>query len=245
MTAQDLIKGALRRINSYQTGEQIAAPDLNDALDTLNDLLDSWSTEHAFVYASPENIFYFTANQYQYSIGPGGDFQVDALTGAGINRPLRITSAYTRFSGLDFWIDTELTEDRYTQILLKNQPAPWPLVCWYNPTYPLGLLNFYPAPSDNGELHLFTDQIFTNFASLTQAVNLPQGYARAIKWALAKELCAEYGFPMTDAIKENAADAITKIKSLNQTPVPVSRLDDVLSRGNRSDASWILTGGFR
>lgn len=243
-TALDLIKGALRKINSYQSGEQLAPEDANDALEVLNDLLDSWSTDHAFVFASPENVFNFTANKYQYSIGQGGYFQADNA-GAGVQRPLRITSAYTRFSGLDFTIDVTLDENTYNSILLKNQPAPWPLVCWYNPTYPLGLLNFYPAPSDNGELHLFSDQIFTNFVSLTQGVSLPQGYSRAIKWALAKELAAEFGFPITDAVEKNSREAVNMIKSLNQVPTPVSRLDDALSRGNRTDASWILTGGFR
>lgn len=236
-TALYLIKGALRRINSYQPGEQLSNEDANDALEVLNDLLDSWSTDEAFVYASPENIFTFTANKFQYSIGTGGDFNTQ--------RPLRITSAYTRFSGLDFGIEVTLDEGRYNSILLKNQPAPWPLVLWYNPTYPLGLLNFYPAPADSGELHLFTDQILAQFPSLTTVVSLPQGYTRAIKWALAKELAAEFGFPLTEAVKTHAKEAIDMIKSLNQMPTPVSRLDEVLSRGNRTDASWILTGGFR
>lgn len=236
-TALDLIKSALRKINSYQPGEEIASQDANDALEVLNDMLDSWSTDEAYVYASPEVLLQFTANQFKYTIGAGGDFNVQ--------RPLRITSAYTRFSGLDFLIDVELDEERYNSILLKTQPAPWPLVLWYNPTYPLGTLNFYPAPSDAGELHLFTTAIFTQFASLTQVVNLPQGYSRAIKWALARELCAEYGMAMSDSVRENSMDAVVKIKSLNQMPTPVSRIDDMLPRGNTTDASWILTGGFR
>ncbi len=244
-TAATIIKAALRRINSYQSGEQLAAPDANDCLEALNDLLDSWSTDHAFVYASPETIVQFTANKYQYSIGPGGDFQIDAATGMGIDRPLRITSAYTRFSGLDFIMDVDWTEETYNAFLLKNQPAPWPLGLWYNPTYPLGLLNFYPSPSDGGELHLFTDQIFTQFLSLTQVVNLPRGYNRALKWALAKELCAEYGYPLSKEIEVNGNEAIAMVKSLNQVPVRLSEIDERLPQGNRADASWILTGGFR
>jgi hypothetical protein len=49
-TAQDLIKGALRRISSYSPGEPIAAPDANDALETLNDLLDSWSIDKQYIF---------------------------------------------------------------------------------------------------------------------------------------------------------------------------------------------------
>ena len=51
-TALNLIQGALRKINSYQSGEQIQAPDAEDCLDTLNDLLDSLSTDKEFVFGS-------------------------------------------------------------------------------------------------------------------------------------------------------------------------------------------------
>ena len=242
-TAETLIKAALRRLSAYMSGEQLAATDANDCLECLNDLLDSWSTDQAYIYASPENVFNFTAGKRVYTIGQGGDFQVDAVTGAGVDRPLRITSAFTRISQLDFTIELT-TEEIYNQILYKQQPGPWPVILWYNPTYPLGTLNFFPEPSGGGELHIFSDLILLQFASLTQRVSLPQGYARAIKWALAKEICAEYGFPISQAIAENAREAVSMIKSLNQQPVPVSKLDEVLSRGNQADASWILTGGF-
>jgi hypothetical protein len=68
-TANDLILGALKRINAYSPGETLANDDAIDALDTLNELLDSWSTDQASVYASDEDILTFVAGQYQYTIG--------------------------------------------------------------------------------------------------------------------------------------------------------------------------------
>lgn len=68
-TALNLIQGALRKINSYQSGEPIATPDQNDSLDTLNDLLDSLSTDKQFVFGSQENILNWTAQQRLYKIG--------------------------------------------------------------------------------------------------------------------------------------------------------------------------------
>lgn len=58
-TANDLIIGALRFINSYAPGESLDSADAEDALETLNDLLESWSTDQASVYASVENILAF------------------------------------------------------------------------------------------------------------------------------------------------------------------------------------------
>lgn len=68
-TANDLILGALKRINVYAPGESLASDDAQDALDTLNELLDSWSTDQASVFASAENILTFTPGKYQYTIG--------------------------------------------------------------------------------------------------------------------------------------------------------------------------------
>lgn len=68
-TALSLIQKALRRMNSYQSGDQLATPDSSDALDVLNDLLDSLSTSKQFVFGANENIFNWTAGQKQYRIG--------------------------------------------------------------------------------------------------------------------------------------------------------------------------------
>lgn len=68
-TANEIIIGALRFINAYAPGESLSADDSADALTTLNDMLDQWSTDEASVFASSENIFNYTPGQYQYTIG--------------------------------------------------------------------------------------------------------------------------------------------------------------------------------
>jgi len=160
-----------------------------------------------------------------------------------IPRPLRITSGYTRFNNLDFTLDVYQTQDQYNSILYKAQPGPWPTVAWYNNQMPYGILNVYMTPGNSAEVHLFTDVILSNL-TINQVFYLPQGYTRWIKWLLAKEFCAEFGFPLTEAIKTNAADAQEKIKALNAEPAAVAVYDRVLTRGNRANASWIFTGGY-
>ncbi len=324
-TALDVIKASLRRINSYQSGETIAAPDEIDCLETLNDLLDSWSTDEFQVFGSGENILSWTAgkNQYKvgnplmsllgssaftgtltsasnvitavtniptnlvagaaaaYLVGSGSiltdtqgllpaDTTVTAIgtttitlsanatgnsTGADsfnytipgdfpIPRPLNITHGFTRFNALDFSLNVCETERQYIEILYKAQPGPWPTVAWYNNQFPYGILNVYQTPGNNATLHLFADTILGNL-TLNQVLVMPQGYARALKWCLAKELCAEYGFPLTPAITTNAQQSLDMIKALNAKPAQVSRYDRALSRGNRPDGGWIMHGGYR
>lgn len=243
----EIIKGALRRINSYQSGETIAAPDANDALVVLNDMLESWSTQQAFVYGSLENVLQWTTGKNIYTIGPGGDFSVDSATNAAVSRPLRITGAYTRIPSSGGTLDYPMEivdQGRYIAIGVKSVPAPWPIMLWYNPTAPLGTIYVYQTPSQAGELHLFTDTILSTFANLTTLISLPQGYTRALKMGLARELSLEYGYPLTPALEKLAQEAMTTIKSLNQQPVPVSNYDSAIVRSRATDASWILHGGF-
>jgi hypothetical protein len=314
MTALDLIKGALRRINSYQSGEQIAAPDSADCLEALNDLLDSWSTDKLHIFGSNENIFNWSGGKNQYSVGnptctslgkpaipgtlaigsnligttglpidlkigatltdsanviPQGTV-VTAITGTTITmsqnatatpaigldqvtytipgdfaipRPLRITGGFTRISQLDFWLDVYATQEQYTAILFKAQPGPWPTVAWYNPQMPYGLFNVYQTPGNGAEVHLFTDTILANL-TLTQTFVLPQGYSRALKWCLAQEISAEYGYPESPAIKKRADDSLKMIKALNERPAQKAVYDRQLLRGNRPDGGWIFHGGM-
>jgi hypothetical protein len=311
-TASDLIQGALRFINQYAPGESLDASDAQDALATLNDLLESWSTDEASVFASNENVFNYTSGQYQYTIGnydagqfagtvtsgsavittatvPSDMVEGGDLSGAGIpdgatilsfnagantvtmsavgtsspgaqqisytipgdfkmERPLRITNAFTRIytqgSGLDYPIEI-VDQKRYVDIGFKAIQAPWPIVLWYNPTYPLGTIFVYQNPSGSAELHLYTDLILTNLASLTQEIVLPQGYARMIKRMLARELAPEYGAIWSPQQEKLAKEAYDYVKSLNAVPTPVSNYDPELIQHARTDAGWILTGGFR
>jgi hypothetical protein len=311
-TANDIITGALRFINSYAPGESLAASDAQDALGTLNDLLESLSTDEACVYASDANVFQYTPGKYQYTIGnyDGGTFAgtttvaLDVITGATVpddmvvggdltgvgippgttivsanpftntvvmsqpatvthgpqqisytipgdfkmQRPLRITNAFTRIytqgSGLDYPISI-VDQKRYVDIGFKAIQAPWPIVVWYNPTYPLGTLSFYQNPSDSAELHLYTDLILTNFTDLTQQVVMPQGYSRFLKRKLARELAPEYGAIWTPQQERLTKEAEDYVKSLNAVPTPVANYDPELIQNPRTDAGWILYGGFR
>jgi hypothetical protein len=163
-------------------------------------------------------------------------------------RPLRVRRSFTRIttqaSGLDYQI-SPIDEDTYNRIGFKGIAAPWPIVMWYNPTYPLGTLKFYQNPSQAGELHLFTDDVLTTFTELTQNVEMPQGYTRWIKRALGRELAPEYGAIWTPQMERLWKEASDAVKALNRAPVPVSTYDAQIVMPKSTDAGWIMYGGFR
>src|SRR3954468_4420579 len=70
--ALDLVTRALKEFGAYSAGETADADDANDAFDTLNDLLETWSNSTMMVPYVTEVIFTLTPNTYQYKIGPNG-----------------------------------------------------------------------------------------------------------------------------------------------------------------------------
>lgn len=161
-------------------------------------------------------------------------------------RPLMITAGFTRFNNLDFTLDIGESQNEYTSILYKPQPGPWPTVAWYNPTYPYGIMKVYQTPANNAELHLFTKVILGNLQATSQVV-LPQGYARALKWCLAREIWVEYVNPTVVPImlEKLASESRKAIMDLNSKPAQRSKYDRALVRGNRADGGWIFYGGYR
>lgn len=163
-----------------------------------------------------------------------------------IIRPLRITTGFTRFNNLDFTLDVAETQAQFNEILYKAQPGPWPTVAWYNYAFPYGILNVYQTPNNASAVHLFTQTILANL-TINQVLIMPHGYARALKWLLAKELWTEFmgDRPMPQTIREIATEATNFIKALNAKPQGVLRYDSELVRGNRPDGGWIMHGGYR
>lgn len=316
-TALSLIKGALRKIQSYQSGETISQFDQSDCLETLNDMLDMWSNDHASVFARNENIFNWINGKAQYSVGnplctdigesgfsgtlTGGSPTITGVTNiptdlkagatltdvanvipAGttvlsigattvtmsanatstpstgtdtitytipgdfvMQRPLRITSGYTRINNLDFTLKVVATEQEYNSILYKAQPGPWPTIAWYNPQMPYGLLNVYMTPGQSAAVHLFSDVILSNL-TLNQTFILPQGYALALKLNLALQLWPEYvSMEPPFMLLKLAKEAYDSIKDLNRAPQVEATYDSELLRGNRPDGGFIFHGGYR
>ena len=129
---------------------------------------------------------------------------------------------------------------------LKTLNGPWPKAVYYEPTETLGNIYLWPNPSQ-GEMHIFVDQLFQQFFSINDTINLPQGYTMALRWCLAERLMPMYGkaSPTQIAmITKFAAQSKATVKRTNMNPAIVSTYADALLVGRQKDAGWILSGGF-
>ena len=171
-------------------------------------------------------------------------------------KPLGINSAFVRINtnsngipvqngGLDYPVAI-LGLDEYQMIGLKTLNGPWPKALYYNPGDILGNIFVWPNPSQ-GEMHLFTDTIFTRYNTMYDDLAMPQGYTNALRWNLAERLMPMYGKTngtQIEMINAYANQAKANIKRTNMRPQMVSRCDDVITNSKARNASWILSGGF-
>jgi hypothetical protein len=181
-----------------------------------------------------------------------GDIAYDSVTGAPMTVPLRITNAFTRITisggnpmtqGLDYQMRI-IPRDKYTALGLKGINGPWPTDLYYDRTFPLGNLYVYPNPSMAGQCHLWCDQPLLDLTNAAAPINLPSGYARALKTNLAVELAPEYGKQIHPALAQRARESKQMLKSLNSLQAVEAFFDSHVLKSRRADAGWILHGGF-
>lgn len=180
--------------------------------------------------------------------------QSQTVTGAAITtyapRPLRINSAFVRVvtsitGTLDYPV-SPLTSEEYELIGIKTLPGPWPRAFYYQPSLPMGVINYWPNPS-SGEMHLFCDMLLLRFNTLADIITLPPGYIMAMRWNLAELLLPSYGKDnqlIIAMVSKFAEQGRAYIKRTNMQPQQAMRFDPVLVANRRKDAGWILHGGF-
>jgi hypothetical protein len=94
----DLITGALRNLGVLAGGEPADATDAGDSLQTLNDLLESLSTDKDFVYSTNYNKLAWTPGQTDYTMGnpTQGTFNGNVTAGSpfitGVTASLTLTT---------------------------------------------------------------------------------------------------------------------------------------------------------
>lgn len=231
-TALDLITYALKKRKVLGVGDTLSDEEVQDALDTLNLMLESWSLDRLSVYN--EALQSFVSNgQAAYTIGPGGDIDMS-------ERPTKLTSAYTRdAAGIDHPMRILLNPQDYDGIQLKGIAVPWPSAVWYEPTNPLGTLHFWPVPNGYTIYVRFWQQL-QQFETLTEQISLPIGYKEAIGLNLAVKM-EDFGGTVTPTLEGLARTSYGRLKAFNRT-LPSATIEAAYL--NRERPYNILSDGY-
>lgn len=215
-TAGDQINGALRLIGQLAEAEEPSAATAQDALASMNQMIDSWSTERLAVYSTQDQVFSWLPNLATRTLGPSGDF-------VG-NRPILIDdSTYFRdpSSGISFGIKL-INQQQYDGIAVKTVTSTYPQVMFVNMTYPDITMVVYPVPTKVLEWHIVSVDELTQPALLSTVLAFPPGYMRAFKYNLACEIAADFGVEPSPQVLRIAMASKRNLKRINNP-------DDIMS----------------
>lgn len=209
-TFTDLLQDALSEIGVYSPGQTLTDADLQAGFRVGNRMVDQWSNERLMLYEIQERSFTLTPGTNQYTIGTGGTINT--------TRPLAITQAYIRDTGNNRYLMNILPRDKWNQIgnVSSNITSQIPTSLFYDPQYPLGVINVFPTPLVAYPLFYDNALQLTQFASVTTSITLPPGYEAAIVHNLAVQLGPYFrDSAVSQDVKDLAAEAKATIKRTN------------------------------
>lgn len=218
-TALDLIESALRKIHVLGKGSSLDSSEAQDALDTLNAMLSSWSAEGDLVYAETKETFNLSSAA-SYTIGSGLTFDT--------TRPLYITAAYTTQGGIDYPL-TEIDHQQYAGIQDKDLQE-YPELFYYDAGYTTGTIYLDCSPITS-TITLYSVKPLSSFSSLSASFSMPPEYEAAIVYNLAVWLAPEYEREASMTVKQIAHDTKSIIETQNNRNEFNKSLVDVPDRG--------------
>lgn len=235
--AADLIAAALRSVGAIEPGENPTASEIQNALFTLNQMIDSWQAQRLMIYTVNRQVFVPLTLKQTYTVGPGGD--------VNIPRPPRVTSVGViaqpgSTQPIELPLDM-LTDQQWQDIPVKNTSGALPLHCWDDDNYPLRGLNLWPIPTVNVNFAIYLWQTLTQFADTnTTLYAFPPAYLKAIRYSLAIELAAEFpGDPeLIPLVVKLAEQAIDVVKSGNRPSTKMS-CDSALVNPGADLYNWL------
>lgn len=112
----------------------------------------------------------------------------------------------------------KLTADQYSAIGLKNTTSTFPFKFYDNEDYPQRTISVWPVPTLCHAVKLWLWQPLINATDLDTDIVFPQGYERALRFALAVELAAEFGKEVPPNVRNIAKMSKGVVKRLNAVP---------------------------
>lgn len=224
-TVADYINNRILRHACQLRPGYTASPELQqDVLNEWAALIDEWNTERNMPFTVPQAIYPITgsgynANNRDYKIGPTA-----GATGFVGPRPEKILKANLLLTSVSPNIRIPIFPvpyDEYFSIsALGITAVNITSVLYYEPTFPNGILHFWP-PINGNSIELFTIGVLVAPALLTTVVagTFPPGYENAIVYTLAHRcqfLCTKEMGPRNPVIGAWALRARQKVMNINR-----------------------------
>lgn len=235
-TVRELIAGSLRLLGVIQSGEGIPAEEAQDGLTVLNELLDEWNATGLAIHQVSEANYSVTIGQGTYLLG--ATETAPNWTGP---RPSKIVAAGWVVGTQERPLQI-ITPQDWQSVTLKNLAGSIPVGIYPAGSMPSETIYVWPVPSSAGSVKLYTWKPLASFATVDDAVSLPPGYLKALRFNLAVALAPEYGIQVQPAVAMGAQESLAQVKRQN-TDIPKLGMDVGVVTGSRHSPRVEFMGG--
>lgn len=207
--------GALKR-----AGQGLSPSEQQEFLNLLNAMIDGLKIENLLVTNYIRKVFHLELNKKSYSVGVGGDFDMD--------RPEKIYRAgflFNEGTTEEAELPIKCLQDytQYAAEVVKNVQSSLPLVLYYQATAPLGTATVWPVPSqDLVPLVLYNRNVLQEFNSAEDTVYLQSGWRELLEFNLAVRIHQNPPYnkePMDPDVKAMAQFYKQRVKDMQITPI--------------------------
>lgn len=242
-TVGDIIRAALRKIKVLAAGEPLPADDGQDAKEAFELMVDAWSTEKLLipVVSQVEATLLEGVNEYTIGIWPSGTPPTNHIETA---RPEEYLAAFIRDIYDTDYIQEIITVETWSRISRKTNTSR-PSRFYVQQGWPLDTIFFESVPYQDETFHLSVIQPLAGIlptANLTDIVNLPPGYKRALIYNLAVDLADEWGKQVSPSIAVNATEGKKWLKRSNWRKI-VLGMDRAVATQRRGIGTYIIEQG--
>jgi hypothetical protein len=215
-TAQDIVAAALLEIQITAAGENPNPEDAGWGLQKLQRLIDQWNARRELIYSIGFQQFTLVANLAPHTIGPGGTFQLSTrpVTIASASFILNATAGGTPVDAPIAIKDKDWWAANPTKTLLSAITTH----LYYEPTAPLGTLNFWPICNVANPVRLELWNSLQQAISLGTTLGFAAGYWDAVVTDLAVRLCPSFGKQVSPDLREQWNRAMRIIEANNDAP---------------------------
>lgn len=245
-TVGDIIRSAMRKIGVLAAGEPLPANEGQDALKVLEQLVSAWTNETLLIPVVGVVTFTLIGDQSEYTIGnypeplpvPLPDNHIETA------RPERIIAAFIRDQYQTDYIQEIIDVKTFSRISRKTNSSR-PSRFYIREGWPMNTILFEAVPYDGETLHLEVIQPLSEIlpvAGLTEVINLPPGYERALIYNLCLELAPEWGKQVTPLIATQAVEGKKWLKRNNYRPL-VLGMDRAVATQRKGIGTYLIEQG--
>ena len=230
-TPRTLLQATYEMMKVYAPGVPMSSADAARGLAEMNMMLDEWSNEKLTCYANVEQSFVLQPGVNSYTIGAGGVIN--------LTRPLTINtregSAYLMDTNANRYPIDVIEQDKWNLIGLLTESSNFPNIMFYDPQYPLGIINVFPQPTMAYTVYFDSRLQLADMANLDTSFSLPPGYSSAIKNNMLIRLWSYFksGDPTATQYKL-ASDSLSAVKRTNIKQSPSTYDSAVVSKAQAS-----------